>query len=74
MKGGVLQWRNIEIEGSEISELKENEEDEIVDVRRPVGESRGEEFWSVLSVYHYSVRRRGLQGDARRWAGTLPSP
>lgn len=48
MKGGVLQWRNIEIEGSEISELKENEEDEIVDVRRPVGESRGEEFWSVL--------------------------
>ena len=48
MKGGVLQWRNIEIEGSEISELKENEEDETVDVRRPVGESRGEELWSVL--------------------------
>ena len=48
MKGGVLRWQNIEIEDSKMSGPKENKEDKISDVREPGGESRGEEFWSVL--------------------------
>lgn len=47
MKGGVLRWQNMEIEGSEMSEPKVGGEDKTAGARGNEGESRGEESWSV---------------------------